>query len=150
MREQKGFSLIELLIVVTVIMVISAIAVPNFFRSRLAANEASSVRALRTIGTAETAYAASYGPNYSPDLASLGGTSCTVPGASSACLIDDGLAHATSADTARSGFYYTYAVSSTVGYTLRTGSRHFYTNVSGVVHFTTANTSAAVTDPAVQ
>ncbi|MGA2990614.1 MAG: type II secretion system protein [Candidatus Korobacteraceae bacterium] len=158
MSKQKGFSLIELLIVVTVIMVISAIAVPNFLRSRLAANEASAVRGLRTIGTAETAYVASYGPNYSADLASLGGTSCTIPLSTAACLIDDGLAHATSPDTSRSGFYYTYAISSSVGYTLnsdpaywnKTGSKHFYADASGVIRSTSANTPAVVTDPAVQ
>ena len=58
MKKQKGFSLIELLIVVAIILIIAAIAIPNLMRSRMAANESSAVGSVRTINTAMVAYAA--------------------------------------------------------------------------------------------
>jgi prepilin-type N-terminal cleavage/methylation domain-containing protein len=73
MRKAKGFSLIELLIVVAIILIIAAIAIPNLLRARLAANEASAVASLRTISTAETMYAATYPTTgYTCTLADLG------------------------------------------------------------------------------
>ena len=64
--KQKGFSLIELLIVVAIILIIAAIAIPNLLRAKMAANEASAVGSLRTITTAEVSYSTTYGTGYSP------------------------------------------------------------------------------------
>src|ERR687888_1373438 len=73
MRKQCGFSLIELLIVVAIILVIAAIAIPNLLRSRIAANEASAVGTLRVLNVAQMTYAATYPQKgFAPDLARLG------------------------------------------------------------------------------
>jgi type IV pilus assembly protein PilA len=95
--SNAGFSLIELLIVVAIILVIAAIAIPNLLRARIAANESSAATSVRRIATAEIAYNAAYPTvGYSPDLPSLGGsaTNCS-PSSTSACLIDSLLASGT-------------------------------------------------------
>src|SRR5689334_25096834 len=105
MRKQKGFSLIELLIVVAIILIIAAIAIPNLLRSRIAANEASAVGSIRTINTAEVTYSSTY-----PDvgfvlLSSLGGAGGT---SGAAGLLDSVLAGGT-----KSG--YTFRVAGLTG-----------------------------------
>ncbi len=71
--KERGFSLVELLIVVAIILVIVAIAIPNLLRSRIQANEASAVSSIRAINTAQIAYAATYPEiGYANDLAKLG------------------------------------------------------------------------------
>ncbi len=102
--REDAFSLIELMIVVAIILVIAAIAIPSLLRSKIAANQASAIESLRVIGTSEVTYAATYGCGYSTTLASMGPIpSGAVATASAAGLIDDLLAGG-----AKSGYTFTY------------------------------------------
>ena len=138
-NKQKGFSLIELLIVVAIILIIAAIAIPNLLRSKMAANEASAVASMRTINTSIVAYSTTYStdPNALTDL----GPSAT-PTSTAADLIDNLLAGGT-----KSGYVFTYTPGGTtpvVSYTLlavpvstSSGQRQFYSDQSGVIRQTT-------------
>jgi type IV pilus assembly protein PilA len=108
-RTSRGFSLIELLIVVAIILIIAAIAIPNMMRARMSANEAAAVSAVRTITTAEVGYLTNYPTlGYAAQLSDLGagGAIPCVPSSASACLIDDSLATA-SAAPGKGGYIYT-------------------------------------------
>lgn len=97
MRMPRGFSLIELLMVVAIILVIAAIAIPNLVRAKMSAKESAAVSTVRTITTAEVAYLTSYPTvGYAAKLSDLGAGGATpcVPSTESACLIDDSLANA--------------------------------------------------------
>jgi prepilin-type N-terminal cleavage/methylation domain-containing protein len=158
--RQKGFSLIELLIVVAIILIIAAIAIPNLLRSRMAANEASAVASLRTVNTSEIVYQSTYGGGFAAALTNLsdGGTAAncapaTPPTATSACLLDVGLASGTKA-----GYIFAYLPIAVGGldtsYTLNgdpiatAGQRHFFTDQTNVIRVN-AGASASATDPAI-
>jgi type IV pilus assembly protein PilA len=111
MRKMKGFSLIELLIVVAIILVIAAIAIPGLLRARIAANESSAVGSLRIINSAEISYDAAYSNmGFATTLSYLGGPAgaVCVPSTSSGCFIDGSLSSGT-----KSGYTYSLQIGST-------------------------------------
>ncbi len=104
MRTSRGFSLIEMLIVVAIILIIMAIAVPSFLQSRIAANESAAAATIRTVNSAQISYNSAYPTiGYASSLNNLGGvcTGSTVPSSASACLIDSALQSGT-----RSGYVF--------------------------------------------
>ena len=150
---KRGFTLVEIMIVVAIIALLVAIAIPNLLRARHNANEAASVAACRTISTAcESFRAAQTPPTYPANLNAL-----TLAGGSNPPYIDASLAGATAIGTARQGYYYLYTLVNANQYTLdarpavpnTTGTRGFWVDETGVLR-AAAVAPATVASPAVE
>jgi type IV pilus assembly protein PilA len=163
MRRQKGFSLIELLIVVAIILIIAVIAIPSLVGAKMAANEASAANSVRVINTAQVTYQSSYATiGYSNSIAALGppasaGCPATGPVTGNACLIDFALASATIPAAAKAGYYFGLGVPAggppNLGYTVgsapaafdQSGVRGFCSSEDGVIHVAPAWNAAPAT-----
>ena len=158
-HDQRGFSLIELLIVVAIILIIAAIAIPNFLRSRIAANQASAIESIRVISTAEVTYSTTFNSGFSQTLDDLGPPATGQPTSSTAA----GLVDETLAAGYKSGYSFLYtpttynpALNSWNGYVLlanpstygQTGGVYYYQDQSFTIR-ANSTTTASATDTSV-
>ena len=153
----RGFSLVELLIVVAIILIIAAVGIPNFLRSKIAANQASAVGSLRLVSTAEVSYSTTYNNGYSTTLAALGppANAGDQPTSTAAGLIDNILASG-----AKSGYTFTYSAGppdstgrvgayniTGVPMNYLTGTFSYYTDQSGVIRQNPSATAGSSDSP---
>lgn len=154
MRSEKGFSLLELLIVVAIILIIAAIAIPNLLRSRMAANEASAVGSLHSLTNAENLYLETYPTvGFASQLGDLGGVDPCTASSTTACIVDNFLATATPGSTGKSGYVFLatgvavggvtynneYIIAGAPMAAQHSGSRDFCTMSDGALRSQTAN-----------
>jgi prepilin-type N-terminal cleavage/methylation domain-containing protein len=139
LRKKHGFTLVEIMIVVAIISLLAAIAIPNLLRARHNANEAAGIAALRTLSTSCESFRSAQTPTTYP--ANLAALSTAVP-----AYIDAGLAGATAAGTAKQGYFFTYALVNANQFTClatpavagTTGTRVFFVDESGVIRLNNA------------
>jgi type IV pilus assembly protein PilA len=157
--RERGFSLIELLIVVAIILIIAAIAIPNFLQAKISANQASAVSTVRTLNTAAAAYSSTWNNGFPPTMAALGTVGAT-PTCNGAMLIDQSLA---TAPSQKSGYIFAYTPQGPAilnpppacgaGYSSylvtampsngNTGTQSFCTDEAMVVHYSSAGVAIA-------
>lgn len=158
----QGFSLIELLIVVTIILILAAIAIPKLLTVKQTANATAAVANTKSVLQAATAYDSQYN-SYPATLAALGGTAGATPSSTSAELLDDTLANA-SAAPGDQGYIFTYGLGDTTngvtcttvpcdGFTLSAapeagyGTRYFYTDETDVIRYKDGSAATATDAP---
>jgi type II secretory pathway pseudopilin PulG len=153
-----------LLIVVAIILIIAAIAIPNLLRSRIAANQASAVGSLRTLNTAEITYATTYNTGYTSTLGWLGPPATGAnPSATASGLIDSVLSGGSTAATmsTKSGYSFiytpaatdasgridTYGITATPLGVSTTGTNYYYTDQSGVIRQNSTAVASSTDSP---
>lgn len=154
-KTPGGFSLIELLIVVAIILIIAAIAIPNFLRSRIVANQASAVESLRMLNTAEVTYASTYGTGFSANLTNLAPPTSGSESPTAAGLIDSVLAGG-----AKSGYLFNYTAGppdasgkinafqvTASPASSSTGTIYYFTNEQGVIRQNSTTTAGSTDSP---
>jgi prepilin-type N-terminal cleavage/methylation domain-containing protein len=157
MSRQKGFSLIELLIVVAIILIISAIAIPSYLRSRMQANEASAVASVRLVNTSAVTYSSTYPDvGYPATLADMGGAGPCVATPTSACLLENTLALGT-----KSGYTFVWlgdGATPSVAYTVNatpqvvggSGQRMFCSDQTGIIRYDPTGAGCTISSAPVQ